>query len=176
MQIAKSIRVNASADQAWELLGPNYARAGLWASTIYVSAARGGPAKSPHAPCAGRVCETTMGGFTETIELYDPARRRLAYSAQGEKMPGFVRKLTNAWAIKPLGASSCEVRMILNADLAQPFAFLMGWMLRMQLNTALAQSIEEFAHYLETGTPHPRKRKTDRSRKARAVRRALAAA
>lgn len=171
MKIVKSIRVNAPADKVWDLLGPNYVRAGDWASGVYVSSARPGVPEVSGAPCVGRVCETSLGPFTERITDYNPAARSLAYQATGDKMPGFVRSLVNRWSLTPLGPGETEVRMEMNADLAP----LMGWMMRLQFNKVLQESIEEFKHFAETGKPHPRKQKVDSTKKAIAARQAAMA-
>ncbi|MEL6205219.1 MAG: SRPBCC family protein [Pseudomonadota bacterium] len=174
MRLTKSITVAKPVDEVWELLGPNYTRAGDWASSVYASRARQGTPNVAVAPCAGRVCETSLGPFTETLERYDPAARHLAYSATGDKMPGFVRSLRNAWTLEAAGPQKTRVRMEMSVDIAFPFSVLMGWLMRIQFNKVLQNSIEEFAHFAETGTPHPRKRKADASAKAIAARQAFA--
>ena len=175
MKISKRTTVEASAERAWEILGPNYARAGDWASAVYVSGARSGPAKVAGAPVAGRTCETSLGPFTESIEAYDEGRRHIAYSATGAKMPGFVRSLVNAWWIEPAGPERCTVTMEMTADIAQPFRTLMGWAMRRQFDTVLTESMDDFKVYVETGRPSARKVKADASKKGRTARRAATA-
>ncbi|MEL6340728.1 MAG: SRPBCC family protein [Myxococcota bacterium] len=166
MRIKKVAKLNVEADRAWQLLGPNYVRAADWASAVFVSSARAGTPEIAHAPVAGRVCETSLGPFTETIVEYDPSTRRIAYRATGEKMPGFMRSLVNTWKIQPTGDSTCDVTMILQAELAPPFNVLMAPLIRLQFNGVLSRSLEEFAHFAERGEPHPRKVKVDQSQKA----------
>ncbi|MEO1302492.1 MAG: SRPBCC family protein [Myxococcota bacterium] len=176
MRIKKVAKLNVEADRAWQLLGPNYVRAADWASAVFVSSARAGTPEIAHAPVAGRVCETSLGPFTETIVEYDPSKMRIAYRATGEKMPGFIRSLVNTWEIQPTGDATCGVTMVLQANLVPPFNVLMAPFLRMQFNGVLSRSLEEFAHFAETGNPHPRKLKADQSPKAAAARsRAIAA-
>lgn len=167
MKLALEVTANAPIDHVWEILGPNYTRAGDWARAVYASRPRAGVAKVEDAPAGGRVCQTSLGPFTETIETYDRGRYRIAYSATGEKMPGFVKSLVNSWQLTPAGSGRTLVRMELNADIAFPFNILMGWMMKMQFRSALK-------HYAETGNPHPRKIKVDGSKKALSARQALA--
>ena len=174
MEIAKTATINAPPAKAWDLLGPNYQCAGDWASSVFASRPRPGPPQVDGAPVAGRVCETSLGPFTETIVGYRPEEMRLSYQATGDKMPGFVRSLTASWALDPVGPGKTRVSMTLVADLAPPFNVLMGWMMRRQFNKVLSESIEEFKHYVETGGPHPRKVKVDRSKQATAARQAAA--
>ena len=174
MKLALEVTANAPIDRVWDILGPGYVNAGEWASAVYISHPRVGEAKVAGAPAAGRVCQTSLGPFTESIEEYDPVNHRVAYSATGEKMPGFVKSLVNSWTLTPAGSGRTKVRMELNADIAFPFNVLMGWMMKMQFRGALKDSIEDLKHYAETGKPHPRKLKVDGSKKAVAARQAMA--
>lgn len=173
MKIKRTFEVNAPADRVWSILGPGYAQVHDWASSVYVSAAREGSRKTATAPVAGRVCQTSLGPFTEAIEAYDDDRRYVAYSATGERMPGFVKRLVNSWTVRPKGGAS-EVEIDLNADIAFPFSVLMGPMLKLQFGKVLREAAEELGHYAETGKPHPRKVKTDASKKAAQARAAFA--
>ncbi|MEM9798470.1 MAG: SRPBCC family protein [Pseudomonadota bacterium] len=172
MIVTREITIAASAERVWDILGPNYADAAAWASSVYVSRARQDGPVLPGAPLAGRTCETSLGPFTETIETYDPADRRVAYSATGAKMPGFVKRLSNEWIVEP-EAGAARVRCTLTADIAFPFNLLMGPLMRLQFGRVLKQATQELKHYAETGRPHPRKIKVDQSSGARAARAAL---
>ncbi len=175
MKLHNAIRVNASLAEAWRLLGPDYVRAGDWASGVYVSSPRVGGQTLPGAPVVGRVCESSIGPVTETITEYDQTNHRIAYEAQAEGMPSFVRSLHNVWSLTASGPDQTDVEMVTTLDLAPPFNVLMGWMMRLQLGGLLKQSIEEFKHFAETGQPHPRKVKSARSKKGLAAQRAAAA-
>ncbi len=165
MKISRTININAPAERVWDILGPNYTKAGDWASSVYVSDARPGTPKVAAAPVAGRVCQTSLGPFTETIEAFDEGRRHVAYSATGDKMPGFVKRLVNSWTVHTSGSMS-RVQIELNADIAFPFNILMGPMMKLQFGKVLREATEELKHYAETGKPHPRKVKADASKKA----------
>lgn len=174
MKITKSVIVNAHAEHVWDILGPNYASAGDWASSVFISKPRAGKSNVEGAPCAGRICETSLGGFTETIVGYDPIRMHVAYSATGAKMPSFMRSLVNSWIVEPRRDGQSEVTMELNADIAQPFSFLMGWMMKMQFNAALRDTIEDLKVYAETGRKSKKKVEADASKKAALARAAVA--
>lgn len=173
MKISRTINIDAPADRVWDILGPNYVNAGDWASSVYVSKARAGTPKVADAPVAGRVCQTSLGPFTETIEAFDESRRHVAYSATGDKMPGFVKRLVNSWTVNPSGHKS-TVQMELSADIAFPFNILMGPMMKLQFGRVLRDATEELKYYAETGQPHARKVKLDASKKAVLAREAFA--
>ena len=159
MQIRRSITIQAPADRVWTILGPNYLRVQDWASSVNISRNRDAGRAPKGAPASGRVCETSIGPVQETILRYDETGRELAYAAQAEKMPFFVRQMVNNWKISAAGPDQCRVEMWLEVELSFPFNLLMGWMMRMQLNTVLTEAVDELKHFAETGRPHPRKEK-----------------
>ncbi|GFE65723.1 SRPBCC family protein [Litoreibacter roseus] len=173
MELTITRQIDAPIDKVWDILGPNYTSAGDWASSVFASAPRPGTAKVANAPAAGRVCETSLGPFTETIEAYDPDRRLVSYSATGDKMPGFMKGLRNTWQLSPSG-NGTKASMTLRADIAFPMNVLMGWMMKMQFRKALTETIDDLKVYAETGRPSPRKVKVDASKKAAAARQAMA--
>lgn len=158
MRIVNSIIIDKSADEVWDVLGPRYADVSEWASGVYVSRARSDPPAVPGAPLHGRICETSVGPFKETITRYDPDAKVLAYRATGDKMPFFVRSLSNQWTMERLGGHKTRVTSTMTADLVFPFSLLLGWMLKRQFNRVIRESIEELKVFVETGHPHQRTR------------------
>ncbi|MBX2847279.1 MAG: SRPBCC family protein [Acidiferrobacterales bacterium] len=157
MKITKQLNINASSDAVWHVLGPRYEEAGLWASAVYTSTALRDSKPLNGAPVSGRVCETSLGPFRETIVGYDSTARYLAYQATGTKMPFFVKRMQGSWKLNALGATGTEVNMTLDADIMFPFDLLMGWMMKIQFNKVLNESLEELKHYVEKGEIHQRK-------------------
>ena len=193
MKIEKTLSIDAPAERVWKILGPDYVRAGDWASSVYASAAsepsRENAATAGHsaaagrrraplitgAPAAGQTCQTSLGPFTESLTAYDESRMHIAYSATGAKMPGFVRSLSNAFHVTPDGPGRSTVRLALSADIAQPFALLMGWVMRRQFDTVLDETLDDLRVYAETGRPSPRKVKANGSKRGKAARSSAAA-
>ena len=161
MRLKRETLVDAPPEAVWQVLGPQYAEAYKWASSINISTGRGSPTAEHRikgAPTNGRVCETDLGPFKEDIELYDEDARELAYSARGEKMPFFVKRLLNHWKVESDGSGGSRVIMELNVRLMFPFSILMALPMRLQLGGVLKNAHEELKHYVEHGgEPHPRK-------------------
>lgn len=157
MNITKQIAIEAPVDAAWERLGPQFSSVDRWASSVARSRLRDDGRKLAGAPCYGRVCETDLGPFRESLVEYDERSHVLAYEASGDKMPFFVKKLRNRWSLHAQGPETTLVQMEMNVDLMPVFSLLMGPMMRRQMAPVMAQSIEEFKHFVETGRPHPRK-------------------
>jgi len=157
MQIKRQFTVNTSADTVWEILGHHFDRVADWASGVYVSQGNPSARVLPNAPYSGRVCETVIGRFDETITRYDERKRVVAYIAKGEKMPFFVKQLSNHWTVNPLSDNQCRVDMCMEASLLPVFNLIMAPVMRMQFNTVLGESIEELKYFAENNIPHPRK-------------------
>jgi len=163
MKVKRTTFVQASPDAVWNVLGPRYTEAYKWASSIHMSTGRGAPGTGSitGAPCSGRVCETELGQFKENIEIYNEKTREVAYSAQGEKMPFFVKKMLNHWQVESDGQGGSKVSMVLDVNLMFPFNILMALPMRMQLGGVLKFAHEELKYFIENNeTPHPRKRES----------------
>ncbi|MEM9439072.1 MAG: SRPBCC family protein [Pseudomonadota bacterium] len=173
MIIEMSQKTNVSADKLWQVFGEQYPDIAKWSRGVYASKPRDGKPTSG-APFAGRLCETSFGKLTETVEHYDPDSRKIAYLVNGEKMPPFVKRMENNWHFRDLGNGVSEISMRLNGKLSFPFNILMGWMMKIQLKKDLRTNIEDLVHFAENDRPHPQKDKVDASPKARKAREAFA--
>lgn len=161
MKIRKETIMNVSAQKVWEILGPRYVEVDKWASSVNIAQGNNKPGvgKISGAPCTGRVCDTELGQFKENVEIYNENKKEIAYSAQGEKMPFFVKRMLNTWKVIPKGNKALVI-MELNVDLMFPFNFIMFMPMRMQLGGVLKKANEELKYFVENNeTPHPRKQK-----------------
>ena len=160
MEMAFQVAINAPVDKVWKVVAHDFHKADEWVSTINHSRVRpeAGPAPGL-APLetAGRACDTTLGGFKETIVHYDEQHHRFGYQAEGEKMPFFVKKMVNNWTVKPRGPHRSLVDMKLDIELMPVIGTLMQPMMKLQLSKVLREATEELKHFVETGEPHPRK-------------------
>lgn len=169
MQIKQQVTINTSADKVWEILGPQYAYVSEWISAVQMSQSSDRGTVPQNAPCSGRVCETDLGPFKETIIRYDERNRSLAYSAQGDKMPFFVKQLSNAWKVTPLTNNSAKVEMCAEISILPVFNLVMGPMMRLQMGGILKNAVEELKYFAEEGVPHPRKLEAQRKSQLKAA-------
>ena len=169
MQIRQQLTVNTSADNVWEILGPQYAYVSEWISAVHMSQRHDTSVAPANAPCSGRVCETDLGPFKETIIHYDERNRSLAYSAQGDKMPFFVKQLSNSWKVTPLGDNRARVDMCAEVSILSVFSLVMGPMMRLQIGGILKNAVEELKYFAENGVPHPRKLDAQRKSQLKAA-------
>jgi len=153
MEVKRKITVNASADRLWEILGTDYDKVGEWTSEV--------PSSSPNPDLPvgqGRVCSTDgFGDAKETITQFDEKRRELAYVAEIEKMPFFVKEMGNHWRVEPKGGNRSIVHMHLQGKLMPVFKQLMSGTMAKQMAKSADVILEELKYYAETGNVHPRK-------------------
>lgn len=158
-----------SAERVWDILGHQYDRVAEWASGVHASESRNSDVALQNAPCYGRICETDLGGFRETITRYDERGKALSYSAQGDKMPFFVKQLANNWTVTPLSNHQARVEMCMEVSILPVFNLVMGPMMRMQLGGMAKQVAEELKYFAENGVPHPRKLEAQRKYQLKAA-------
>lgn len=169
MRIAASIEIAARAEDVWEMIGPGFARVGEWATAVphSVEVEHSRDDTAPDAPCAGRVCETTVKGFdkiTETITAYDALRLTLTYRASG--FPGFVRDATNTWLVEEVGPGRSRVSLegrVVVAGVGHLLSPMLAWNMR----RIGRESLDDLKHYVEQGVASPRKRRQLAKRAAR---------
>ena len=157
MQIKRRFTVNTSADKVWEILGHNFGSIADWASGVHASQGRNSVVALQNAPYSGRICETRLGTFDETITRYDEREKVVSYIAKSDAMPFFVKEMSNIWTVSPLNNSKCQVEMCMEASLLPVFNIMMAPMMRMQFSTVLKEIIEELQYFAENGVPHDRK-------------------
>ena len=159
MQVKKCTTIRAPFDRVWSVVGTRFTEADHWASSVYHSEPRDAGPPPGDAPVSGRGCRTSIGDVRETVLRFDESAGVLQYTAQADKMPGFVRGLVADWKVTPADDERTEVAMTLNVDLAAPFSFMMPPMMRLQMGPLLKKTLQELKHFIEQGTPHPRKLK-----------------
>jgi hypothetical protein len=171
--LSKQIIVAAPADAVWQVIGPGFDRIGDWATAIPASTAVAAPPVSQapagsarttvpalvDAPVAGRVCITgirLVPQVTETLIAYHDTTRTLTYEAAG--MPRFVTTARNTWTVTPLDERRCRVRLDAQFDTRGLLGTLARRLLLLQVARTSRHLADDLRHYVEHGTPSPRKR------------------
>ena len=170
MKLDVETTIDAPANTVWTLLSAQFGDISDWCATVNSSTLLDGVNRYADAPARGRHCETTFGPFDETFLSFDTEKMSLSYEAKSDKLPFFVKRLTNQFDVTALDANRSRVVMRSGAEMTQPFRTIMGPMMKLQMGKALSNLVGELKHFAETGTPHPRKVKAQQkaARKAAA--------
>jgi hypothetical protein len=97
---------------------------------------------------------------TETLIAYDDANRTLTYQASG--MPRFVIVASNTWTVAPLDAHRSRVSLRARFDTHGLLGPLGRWAILAQTRRTSRHLADDLRHYVETGTPSPRKQRQQR--------------
>jgi hypothetical protein len=163
-KISKQLVIAAPADAVWQVLGPGFARIGEWATAIPTSAALRVGTGLVDAPVAGRVCATGLRMVPEVTEIltaYDAANRTLTYAASG--LPAFVTTARNTWTVTALDRRRCRVSLDAQFDTRGVLGAVARWLLMVQVGRTSRHLADDLRHYVEHGTPSPRKQRQQRS-------------
>lgn len=156
MNLTAEVELDASAAQAWHILGECWGHIGQWAVPITRSELEGPPCEG-----ATRTCHTARFGpvppglIRERLVAFDAAARTFTYESV-EGMPGFVAHAQNRWSVEARGAERCVVRTEASVTLRGPMR-LLAPLLKVSFSRNGARVLEELKHRVETGAPHPRK-------------------
>jgi hypothetical protein len=152
--------VNATADAVWEVVAHRFDRIGDWATVIPSSTAIAEPS-GVGAPVAGRVCHTGLRlapEVTETVVVYDDTARTLTYQATAG-LPAFLAMARNHWQVTALDGGRTEVRFTAQVEVRGLVGRLSWWVLLLRVRRSGRHLLADLKHYVEDGTPSPRKRR-----------------
>ena len=157
MVIGKEILINKSIRDAWKVLGVDFANASKWASAVNHSEGIGD--KFNGSTCSERGCSTTMGSIKEKLYEFSNEKYLLAYEV-AEGMPSMVKYATNTWKLVEIGENKCKLQIKMDIRMGGFFGSLLQPIMKMQMSKIGNHLVEDFAYYVENGTPHPRKLNT----------------
>ncbi len=159
LSIRKQFDIDTDADELFRSLTTNFADVSSWASGIDSSDVNPKFAEVADGVPGGRICQVPGFGFIdEQLVRYDPSSRTFAYTADAEKIPGFVQNLKNTWTISSAGSGS-TVTLNLTADVTGPIGAVMKPMMRRKFDKTLDSVGVDLKTYAETGRVSPQKSK-----------------
>ena len=153
--IEKEVIINAGIEEAWQVLGPQFEDAYVWASAIKHSETQDSESLNG-STCSERGCDVSgMGQIKERLTVYSDIDHVLAYDVL-EGMPGMVRYAKNKWLLTDLGNGTTKLTMKMEALTGGFMGWMMKPMMKMKLNKMAKHLVEEFKFFVETGNPHER--------------------
>jgi hypothetical protein len=159
LEITKQFSIDANADELFTKLTSEFTDVSSWVSGIQQSALNPKYAAKADGVAGGRVCQVDgFGAIDEELVRYEPSTRTFAYTAEAEKIPGFVNDLKNTWTVVPAGDGRATVKMRLTADVRGPLGAIMRPMMRRKFDKALDAIGDDLVAYAQ-GTISARKAK-----------------
>ena len=158
VKMSKSVVVNVSANDLWQIVGPGFAEAGKWSTAVDNSVGHG-EGKFDGATCDTRSCDLSAKGFSsvkERITEYDDSNRTLAFDVL-EGMPGFVTYTNNRTIITDLGKDQSQAELKITMYMKPFMGWLLGGMLKKNLNDLIDSALDDLKVFAETGKPSGRK-------------------
>lgn len=157
MQITSRTTIDRPAAQVWGILGPRFADASVWASSIDSSLGVG-EATLAGAPFQARECRVAVAGADRLVEelvSYDDRARALTYTV-ADGMQHVARSARNTWSVVALGETRSELRIDAEVDLSRAGRAL-AVVLRPYLGAMVRRNAADLRVYVETGAPSRRK-------------------
>lgn len=153
IDIKESIEVNATADKAWEVIGPRFLHIGDWGRGVQKSWNNEAiKATIEGAPAGGRFCDLgKLGIAEESILHYDIASKEITWSAKSEKIPGFIKQLQNALKVEVINDTTCVIHTNITANATGLGGLLMGGMIKKNFGKLLKGFVKDWKCYAETG-------------------------
>lgn len=153
--INQEITIDASIAETWEVLGPQFENAQIWASSIKHSEALNNESLNG-STCTIRGCSVAgMGEIKETLLSYSPENNSLSYEVK-EGMPKMVRYASNNWQLIDLGNGKTKLKMKIEMKTGGFMGWMMNGMMKKKMTKLSSEISEEFKYYVENGKPHPR--------------------
>lgn len=102
MRIETSAAISASAEDAWHVLGEQFADISEWSDAVLESSIDTDVKEG-----ATRTCKLSTGEITELLTHFSRESRSLTYAVTSG-LPSFMSNVQNAWAIEVIGDDRCR--------------------------------------------------------------------
>jgi hypothetical protein len=158
VKMSKSVGVNVSANDLWQVVGPGFAEAGKWSTAVDHSAGHG-EGQFDGATCDTRSCDLSAKGFSsvnERITEYDANNRTLAFDVF-EGMPGFVTYTNNRTVVTEISQDQSQAELQITMHMKPFLGWLLGGMLKKNLSNLIVSALDDLKVFAETGKPSGRK-------------------
>jgi len=151
MKIEKQIIVNKSIEDAWKVLGTDFATAHIWASPLINCQANDNKSFNGSS-CTERICDIKGTGKTkEKLLQFSNDTHSLNYVVEG--MPEVVTHATNTWWLTSINAAQTKLNMKMEVALSGFMGKLMQPMMKIMLGKMFSTIIIDFKYYVENGRP-----------------------
>ena len=172
VKFTKKMTVSASKDKIWEVFAHDFNNAFNWMASVPKSYHQSNGELFSGAKTDGRVCELTTNSqgmkASEKFLAYDEAKQTATVKIDFVDTPTMFPVRYNMLEFSMNTISEGQTEMIWTfRSRIKPLAYIIYPLVRYQFSTFVFEIMEELKHYVENGTPHPRKVKALEKQKLR---------
>jgi hypothetical protein len=139
----------------WEVLGNQFGQIDKWSSLISHSEVSG-EAKIPGASFSIRSTKTTQGPTQQKLTSFNPEKHTLSYKAISGT-PFFIKSVNATWSLKKKDDNTTDLTLDFEYETQGIMGLILRPIVKKKFSKLGAEIIDDFKHYVENGTPHPRK-------------------
>jgi hypothetical protein len=158
IHVQKELSIDKNVEEVWEIMGNKFTQVHLW-STNFKDSKPGGSAKFQGIDYSERITITERGETIQALDAFDATTHSLAYHIS-KGAPGIAKHASAAWSLKSEGANKTTVVLAFDMETKGFLGFLMTPLIKKGMEKAAVEIAEDLKHYVENGTPSPRKEST----------------
>lgn len=156
MFIDREVSINSSIEDAWKVMGDDFANPHKWASLISHAEVHGEGKNG--APCSVRQCEVVGFGTTdEPLLQYSAKDHLLSYEVKGKGFPPMVKYVSTTWKLSEIGPGKTKFTMRNEVRVEGIMGAVIKPMMKLQMGKQMLTTMRDFKHYVETGKPSAEK-------------------
>ncbi|MFT5823450.1 MAG: hypothetical protein ACI8ZM_004711 [Crocinitomix sp.] len=156
MKITTEIKIEKNPNEAWKVMGYQFAQIDKWAS-FFNSSEPSGENKFEGIDFSGRISIVETGENTHSLDVFDSENYVLSYTVTAGAPP-FSNRTEAKWSLESSDENSCIASIEVNLDIKDEIPSEKIQEVSMWLNKSSSDMLEELKYYVETGEVHSRKK------------------
>jgi hypothetical protein len=158
IHVQKELSIDKNVEEVWEIMGNQFAQVHLW-STNFKDSKPGGIAKFQGIDYSERITITERGETIQALDAFDTTTHSLAYHIS-KGAPVIAKRASAVWSLTSEGPNKTTVVLAFDMETKGFLGFLMTPLIKKGMEKAALEIAEDLKHYVENGTPSPRKEST----------------
>jgi hypothetical protein len=147
--------IEASIEDAWEIMGNQFAEPHIW-STNFITSEPGGNPKLKGLAYLHRATTTENGDNWQELDAFNPANHSLSYHIS-KGVPPIAKSAIGHWKLTKITDNRTQLNVDFFLETKGLLGFIMSPIVSKKVGRSSDELMEEFKYYVENGKPHPRK-------------------
>ena len=155
LQFQEEVVIEQPINEAWEVLGNQFAEPHLWA-TNFKNSKPGGQSKLSGVAYRHRATVTDSGDNWQELDSFDPTNHKLSYHIS-KGVPSIAKSAIGIWQLTEISETQTRLNVDFTLKTKGLMGFIMSPVVSKKVGKASTEIVEEFKYYVENQKPHPRK-------------------